>query len=80
VREWITPFCLILCRNQLEFRRFSRSLFHNINYKQVPLTMEHNLKLILEDSDLFADELLQKDPSFGWPCGQKIKTAGKTRG
>lgn len=67
VREKMTPFCLILCQNQTEFQRFSRSLFHNINYKQVPLTMEHNLKLILEDLDLFPDELLQKDPSFGWP-------------
>jgi hypothetical protein len=66
VRERIAPFCLILCQNQVEYRRFSRSLFHNINYKQVPLTMEHNLKLILEDITLFPDELLQSDPSFGW--------------
>lgn len=67
VRDRVTPFCLILCQNQIDFRRFSRALFHNINYKQVPLTMEHNLRLILEDAELFPDELLQKDPSFGWP-------------
>jgi len=66
VRERVTPFCLILCQNQVEYRRFSRALFHNINYKQVPLTMEHNLKLILEDAELFPDALLQTDPSFGW--------------
>lgn len=68
VRKKVAPFCLILCQNQTEFRRFSRSLFHNINYKQVPLTMEHNLKLILEDGGLFPDELLQKtEEGFGWP-------------
>lgn len=76
VRERVTPFCLILCQNQIEFRRFSRSLFHNINYKQLPLTMEHNLKLILEDIDLFPDELLQKDPSFGWPYYHTRKLHG----
>lgn len=67
VRERMTPFCLILCQNRQEFRRFSRSLFHNINYKQVPLTMEHNLQLILEDHDLFPNEILMDAPSFGWP-------------
>ena len=77
VRDRLTPFCLILCQNQVEFRRFSRSLFHNINYKQVPLTMEHNLKLILEDEELFPDALLQTDPSFGWPYYHTRKLHGK---
>ncbi|TNJ33733.1 hypothetical protein [Arenimonas terrae] len=76
VRERVTPFCLILCQNQVEFRRFSRSLFHNINYKQVPLTMEHNLKLILDDAELFQDEFLQTDPSFGWPYYHARKLHG----
>lgn len=77
VRERVTPFCLVLCQNQIEFNRFSRSLFHNINYKQVPLTMEHSLKLILEDANLFPDELLQNDPSFGWPYYHARKLYGK---
>lgn len=78
VRERVTPFCLILCQNQTEFRRFSRSLFHNINYKQVPLTMEHNLKLILEDAELFPDELLQKtEEGFGWPYYLTRKLHGR---
>lgn len=77
VRERLTPFCLILCQNQTEFRRFSRSLFHNINYKQVPLTMEHNLKLILEDEDLFPNETLQTDPSFGWHYYHARKLDGR---
>jgi hypothetical protein len=66
VRERTTPFCIVFCRNGDEFRQFSRALFHNINYKQVPLPKEHNLRLILDDPELFADEKLKEDPSFGW--------------
>lgn len=62
-----TPFCLLLFRNTIEASRFSRALFHNINYKSVPLTMEQNLKLILDDSALFPDEKLKEHESFGWP-------------
>ena len=67
VQERSTPFCIILCRNATEFERFSRALFHNINFKQEPLTMEKNLELILENEDLFSNEVLKTDPSFGWP-------------
>ena len=67
VRDRTTPFCIVFCRNSTEFKRFSRALFHNINYKQVPLPKEHNLRLILDDPDLFPDDRLQLDPSFGWP-------------
>jgi len=66
VRERTTPFCIVFCRNKTEFRRFSRALFHNINYKQVPLPKEHNLRLILDDPDLFPDDKLKSEPSFGW--------------
>ncbi len=62
-----TPFCLVLFRNTSEAARFSRALFHNINYKQVPLTMEQSLKLILDDTALFGDDILKTRASFGWP-------------
>jgi len=62
-----TPFCLIFFRNETDASRLSRVLFHNINYKQVPLTMEQNLKLILDEEGLFPDEKLKTDTSFGWP-------------
>src|SRR3989339_91765 len=65
-RKHNTPFCLIFFRNQTEAARFSSALFHNINYKQIPLTMEQNLKLILDDPDLFPDEKLKTHASFGW--------------
>lgn len=48
-RAYNTPFCLLLFRNSQEAAKFSRALFHNINYKSVPLTMEQNLRLILDD-------------------------------
>lgn len=64
--EHNTPFCLIFFRNKTEAARFSRALFHNINYKQIPLTMEQNLKLILDDEDLFTDDKLKSSESFGW--------------
>lgn len=66
--DYNAPFCLILFRTPDEAKRFSRALFHNINYKQAPLTMEQNLRLILDDEDsLFSDDDLKNKPSFGWP-------------
>jgi len=62
-----TPFCLIFFRDKAEADHLSRALFHNINYKQVPLTMEQNLRLILDDEDLFPDDKLKSSESFGWP-------------
>lgn len=66
-RDYKTPFCLILFRNETEAKRFSRILFHNINYKQIPLTMEQNLQLILDEHQLFPDDKLKTDASLGWP-------------
>ena len=66
VRDYITPYCIVFCRNIDEYHLYCRVLFHNINYKQVPLLKEHNLSLILNDQSLFSDEKLKSDPSFGW--------------
>lgn len=65
--KYNTPYCLILFTDPAKADRLSRALFHNINYKQVPLTMEQNLKLILDDPGLFPDDRLKADASFGWP-------------
>lgn len=64
--DYIIPFCLILFRNKTESDKFSRALFHNINYKHMPLTMEQNLNLIINNETLFPDEKLKTDVSFGW--------------
>lgn len=60
------PFCLILCQNPDEENRYSRAIFHNINAKQIPLNLEENLKVILDSSEVFSDDKLKTDPSFGW--------------
>ena len=76
-RDYNAPFCLILFRNPSEAKRFSRALFHNINYKQEPLTMEQNLRLILDDESLFSDDDLKNKPSFGWPYYLARKAKGE---
>lgn len=65
-KDFDVPFCLILCQNPEVQDQFSRVIFHNINAKQIPLSLEENLKVILESEDVFPDEKLKTDPSFGW--------------
>lgn len=62
------PFCLMLFRDATDNAQHSRVIFHNINYKSVPLDKEDNLKLILDDEQsLYLDEVLKTNPSFGLP-------------
>jgi hypothetical protein len=63
--DYNTPFCLLLFRTQDESDRFSRAIFHNINSKQIPLELEHNLKVIIDGEAVFTDSTLKDDPSFG---------------
>lgn len=62
-----TPFCIVLHEDANEKQRFEKVVFHNINAKQIPLTSEENLRLILQTGDgaLFSDEDLLTKPSFG---------------
>ena len=60
----ITPFSIIFFRTKEEYERQSKMVFHNTNFKHIPLSMEHNLKLIFEDSLNFNDEVLQSE-DFG---------------
>lgn len=64
--DFKVPFCLIICQNPDEENRYSRAIFHNINAKQIPLNLEENLKVILGSPEVFSDDKLIKDPSFGW--------------
>lgn len=64
--DFMVPFCLLLFQNPAENEQYSRAIFHNINAKQVPLNLEENLKVILESDEVFSDEKLKTDPSFGW--------------
>lgn len=62
-----TPFCIVLHQDPELARQFEKVVFHNINAKQIPLTSEENLRLILEDGSdaLFSDDVLLSNPSFG---------------
>lgn len=60
------PFCIVFFRDKDEEEKYSRILFHNINYKSIPLSMEESLKLILDDERIFPDEELKTSSSFGW--------------
>ena len=63
-----TPFCIVLHDDDFRALRFEKVVFHNINAKQIPLTSEENLRLILETSEdaiLFDDRLLFGSPNFG---------------
>jgi hypothetical protein len=62
-----TPFCIVLHDEPTEAQRFEKVVFHNINAKQIPLTSEENLRLILQTGGgaLFSDSDLLDKPSFG---------------
>jgi len=62
-----TPFCIVLHQDPTLARQFEKVVFHNINAKQIPLTSEENLRLILEEGNgsLFKDTDLVGNPSLG---------------
>lgn len=65
-KDLVTPYCILLFQADAEGNRHSKTIFHNINSKAVPLTPEENLRIILDDETLWPDDVL-KDPSvFGW--------------
>ncbi|MBU0477518.1 hypothetical protein KKC91_02990 [bacterium] len=64
-KEYITPFCIIILSDDRDDNRKDKIIFHNINFKAIPLDEEHSLKIILEDKDLFPDDSL-KSQNFGW--------------
>jgi len=63
--EYNTPFCILLLSDDPSGEQKDKIIFHNINFKAVPLEEELSLKIILEDSKLFPDDILKK-PNLGW--------------
>jgi hypothetical protein len=61
------PFCIVLHDDVTQATLFEKVVFHNINAKQVPLTSEENLRLILQEGEqaLFTDKDLLENRSFG---------------
>ncbi len=65
--DLIAPLSLIFFRTKEDYETRAKIIFHNINFKSFPLTMEQNLKLIFNDEYNFGDEILKQDSSFGMP-------------
>ena len=69
VRRYRVPFCIVLFGDVDQAKGFSRAVFHTVNFKQRPMDMEHNLKLILDSTPenlaLFPSDKLETEPSFG---------------
>ncbi len=63
--DYVTPFCLILFPQGTQAEEYKRVIFHNINSKSVPLTSEENLRLILDEHNIFADDKLKTQLTFG---------------
>lgn len=66
IKNLNVPFCIVFFRDKSEEEKYSRVIFHNINYKSIPLSMEESLRLILSDNGPFTSEELKTNPSFGW--------------
>lgn len=64
--EFAIPYCLLLFRYPSDYEQFSRAIFYNINAKQIPLSLEENLKVILNSPEVFPDAKLIADQTFGW--------------
>lgn len=69
VRRYRVPFCIVLFGGAEQASGFARAVFHTINFRQRPMDMEHNLRLILDETPenlrLFPSDKLLDEPSFG---------------
>lgn len=65
LNDILIPFCIIIFSDEEEAKNNSRAIFHNINSKQIPLKLEQNIKIIIESSDVFTNDILEKSQPFG---------------
>jgi len=72
--EYQIPICIVFLKADLSEGQINDDIntvktetmiFHNINSKQLPLTPEETLRAIIENENLFLDNELKDDPSFG---------------
>ncbi|BAS67660.1 conserved hypothetical protein [endosymbiont of Bathymodiolus septemdierum str. Myojin knoll] len=71
IQDLITPFCLLLLPKQFETNantfeelttdKLEKTIFHNINYKHIPLKKEHHYKMMIGDETVFTDTNLTKN-------------------
>lgn len=73
IQDIVTPFCLLLLPKQFEqnsnifaeltTEKLEKTIFHNINYKHIPLKKEHHYKMMIGDKNTFTDDDL--NDNFG---------------
>ena len=77
-----TPFCIVLQDDTAQAERWDKVVFHNINAKQIPLTSEENLRLILntDQGTLFSDQDLITGQEFGpaYYLARKLRSVVET--
>lgn len=64
--DTLIPFCIIIFQSKDAYEEASKIIFHNINFKAVPLKGEKNLRMILDDTKHYNNAALQTQASFGW--------------
>lgn len=71
--EYQIPICIVFLKAdffegqtdaEIDTAKIERTIFHNINAKQMPLTPEESLKVIIEDEKMFTDEELKAEFSM----------------
>lgn len=75
IGDFKTPFCVLLFSESGENDKFSRAIFHNVNAKQIPLKLEENLKVILDNDLVYSDASLTDAFGFHYYLARKtVKT------
>lgn len=60
-----TPFCLVFFRDKKQYTEKAATIFRNINFKARPILEEHNLKVVLQQKDVFTEAILNDNPAYG---------------
>lgn len=81
IQDLITPFCLLLLPKQFEQNlntfeelttaKLEKTIFHNINYKHIPLKKEHHYKMIIADSSVFSSMELSNNFGATYFCARQ---------
>jgi hypothetical protein len=85
IQNLITPFCLLFLPKQFEqgssafskltTDKLEKTIFHNINYKHIPLKKEHHYKMMIGDDTVFSDDDLQNNFGEGYSFSRKYLQA-----
>ena len=61
----LIPFCLVFFRDKKQYTEKAATIFRNINFKARPILEEHNLKIVLQQKEVFTETILNDNPAYG---------------